>query len=68
MEALLLAAMPAALHHIGAGRTSVIFASSALFGVVFAMILLGESLSFQQRLACLLVMSGVIGLYAAGRA
>ncbi len=58
----------AALHHIGAGRTSVIFASSALFGVVFAIILLGESLSFQQQLACLLIIPGVIGLYAAGRA
>jgi len=57
----------AALHHIGAGRTSVIFASSALFGVVFAMILLGERLSFQQCLSCLLVISGVTGLYLATR-
>ncbi len=55
-----------ALRHIGAGRTSVIFASSALFGVVAARAVLGESLTFGQWLACLLTLSGVVGLYRAG--
>ncbi len=55
-----------ALRHIGAGRTSVIFASSALFGVVAARAILGETLTVGQWLACLLTLSGVAGLYGVG--
>ena len=51
------------LREIGSMQTGVIFATSSLFGALFSLAILGESLSFIQLIAGLIMLFGVYVLY-----
>jgi len=51
------------LREIGSMQTGVMFATSSLFGALFSLVILGESLSFIQLVAGLIMLFGVYILY-----
>ncbi len=53
----------AGLKHIGAGKTTSIFATNTVLGVIWSVILLEEHLSISYLIAILLVFIGLIVLY-----
>ncbi len=55
-----------ALHYIGAGRTSTIYATSAIFGTIFAVIILQEKIILTQIFSGILMLAGVYSLYKIG--
>ena len=56
----------AALHYIGASRTSTIYATSAVFGAIFAMIILKEKIMLIQIFSGIIMLAGVYSLYKIG--
>lgn len=56
----------AALHHIGAGKTSTIYATSAVFGALFAVLILQEKFTLVQVLSGIMMLVGVYALYKMG--
>lgn len=48
------------LHHIGAARNTTVIASSALFGVIIAVLFRGEQLTVQIALGAIAVVAGVV--------
>jgi len=56
----------AALHYIGAGKTSTIYATSAVFGAFFAVLILQEKFTFVQAFSGIMMLAGVYALYKMG--
>jgi len=53
----------ASLYHIGASKTTAIFSTHTVFGVVWALVILGEKLAITQALSLSIVAIGICFIY-----